>query len=172
LTTSWRHAPPRRFDDREGPLRQSLYTGEKSNAIKRRRFPRPVARSSRPTAWKALLSVHYRDYETDGSYWTTASYAASGIVRNGYAPSTDKDEISTNAANSAAPRSSAARCTSTGMSVRLSLTSITGYERFKTRGAGDGDYTPLEISRSYTAARAASNGRRSCAWLISRRPTA
>jgi iron complex outermembrane receptor protein len=142
-----------RFDDRGGRF-DNLYTGDKSNAIKDVVFRGQLL--AKPTdSLEALLSVHYRDYDTDGSYWTTASYAASGIVRNGYAPSTDINDISTNA-----PEFS--RNKQFGGSLHLdwdlggpTLTSITGYERFKTRGAGDSDYTPLEISRSYTAARSA-----------------
>jgi iron complex outermembrane receptor protein len=140
-----------RIDDREGRL-DNLFTGEKSNAVRDSVVRGQFLLAPAP-GFEALLSLHYRDYQTDGTYWTTASYAASGVFRNGYAPSTDKDEISTNAGEFS-------RTTQFGGSLHLdwdvgalSLTSITGYERFKTRGAGDGDYTPLEISRSYTRAR-------------------
>jgi len=142
-----------RFDDRSGRF-DNLYTGEKSSAVRDVVFRSQLL--AKPTdTLQALLSVHYRDYDTDGSYWTTASYAANGVVRNGYAPSTDINDISTNA-----PEFS--RNKQFGGSLHLdwdlgpaTLTSITGYERFKTKGAGDTDYTPLEISRSYTAARSA-----------------
>jgi iron complex outermembrane receptor protein len=139
------------FDDRDGRF-DNLFTGEKSSAVKDNVLRGQLLFTPAP-GFEALLSVHYRDYKTDGTYWTTGSYAATGIVRNGYAPSTDKDEISTNAGEYT-------RNTQFGGSLHLdwsigdlSLTAITGYERFKTRGAGDSDYTPLEISRSYTQAR-------------------
>ncbi|MBJ7439269.1 MAG: TonB-dependent receptor [Sphingopyxis sp.] len=140
-----------RFDDRGGRF-DNLFTGEKSNAIKD-----VVVRGqllAAPTDnFEALLSVHYRDYDTDGSYWTTASYIPSGVVRNGYAPSTRINDISANAPEYG-------RSSQLGGSLHLdwdfgdvTLTSITGYERYKTRGAGESDYTPFEISRGYTEAR-------------------
>ncbi len=140
-----------RFDDRGGRF-TNLFTGDKSNAIKDIVFRGQLL--AKPTdTLEALLSVHYRDYDTDGSYWTTASYAANGVVRNGYAPSRDINDISTNA-----PEFS--RNKQFGGSLHLdwdlggpTLTSITGYERYQTRSAGDTDYTPLEISRSYAQAR-------------------
>lgn len=140
-----------RIDDRGGRF-DNLFTGEKSNAVRDNVVRGQLLLAPAP-GFEALLSLHYRDYETDGTYWTTASYAANSVFRNGYVPSTDKDEISTNAGEYG-------RSSQFGGSLHLdwdvgalSLASITGYERFKTRGAGDGDYTPLEISRSYTRAR-------------------
>ena len=140
-----------RIDDREGRF-TNLFTGEKSNAVRDNVVRGQVLLAPVP-GFEALLSLHYRDYETDGTYWTTASYTPSGVFRNGYVPSTEKDEINTNAGEFS-------RTSQFGGSLHLdwdvgalTLTSITGYERFKTRGAADGDYTPLEISRSYTQAR-------------------
>ncbi|TGX55219.1 TonB-dependent receptor [Sphingomonas gei] len=140
-----------RIDDRKGRF-DNLFTGEKSNAVRDNVVRGQFLLAPTP-GFEALLSLHYRDYETDGTYWTTASYAPTGVFRNGYAPSSDKDEISTNAGEYG-------RSSQFGGALHLdwdlgglSLTAITGYERFKTRGAGDGDYTPLEISRSYTQAR-------------------
>ncbi|AGH50880.1 TonB-dependent receptor [Sphingomonas sp. MM-1] len=140
-----------RFDDRDGRF-DNLFTGEKSSSVKDVVFRGQLL--AKPTdTLEALLSVHYRDYDTDGTYWTTASYAANGVVRNGYAPSTDINDVSANA-----PEWS--RNKQIGGSLHLdweigdfaTLTSITGYERFKTRSAGDSDYTPLEISRGYSDA--------------------
>ena len=140
-----------RFDDRGGRF-DNLFTGEKSNSVKDA-VVRGQLLAKPSDNFEALLSLHYRDYDTDGSYWTTASYAANGVVRNGYAPSTRINDISTNAPEYG-------RSKQFGGSLHLdwdfggvTLTSITGYERYKTRGAGESDYTPLEISRSYTAAR-------------------
>ena len=140
-----------RIDDRDGRF-DNLYTGEKSNAISDSVFRGQLL--ARPTdSLEALLSVHYRRYNTDGSYWTTASYAANGVVRGGYAPSTDINDISTNAPEWSANRQLGGSLTLDWTIGDLTLTSITGYERFSTRGAGDSDYTPLEISRTYTKAR-------------------
>lgn len=141
------------FDDRGGRF-TNLFTGDKSNAIRDEVLRGQILFA--PTAnFQALLSVHYRDYNTDGSYWSTASYAANGVLRNGYTPPTDKDTVNYNA-----PEYS--RNKQLGGSLHLdwnlggiTLTAITGYERFKTRGANDSDYTPLEISRGYSAARSA-----------------
>ncbi|CAD7338279.1 TonB-dependent receptor [Sphingomonadales bacterium 56] len=162
-----------RFDDRGGRF-DNLYTGDKSNEIKDNVLRGQLL--AKPTDnLQALLSVHYRDYDTNGTYWTTASYLPSGVVRNGYAPSTDINDISTNA-----PEYS--RNKQFGGSLHVdwdlgpaALTWIAGYERFKTRGAGDTDYTPLEISRSFTEARTsqwtqelrlASTGESRLSWIV------
>lgn len=141
------------FDDRGGRF-TNLFTGDKSNAVRDTVFRGQLLFA--PTSnFQALLSIHYRDYSTDGTYWTTASYATTGVLRSGYIPPTDKDVVNVNA-----PEFS--RNKQLGGALHLdwnigdyTLTSITGYERFKTRGANDSDYTPLEISRGYTAARSA-----------------
>ncbi|WP_229726933.1 TonB-dependent receptor [Sphingomonas alpina] len=138
-------------DDRDGRY-TNVFTGEKSNGVTDNVLRGQLLFA--PAAnFEALLSLHYRDYKTDGAYWTTASYAANGVLRNGYAPSTVKDEISINAPEYSRNTQFGGSLHLDGSIGDLSLTSITGYERFKTRGAGDSDYTPLEISRSYTQAR-------------------
>lgn len=162
-----------RFDDRSGRF-DNLYTGAKSSAVKDNVLRGQILAKPTETV-QALLSVHYRDYDTDGTYWNTASYAASGIFRNGYAPPTGINQISTNA-----PEWS--RNKQLGGSLHLdwdlggaTLTAITGYERFKSRSAGDNDYTPLEIARGYTEARSrqwtqelrlASAGESQLSWIL------
>ncbi|MDT8757222.1 TonB-dependent receptor [Sphingomonas psychrotolerans] len=140
-----------RIDDREGRF-TNLFTGEKSNAVRDNVVRGQLLLAPAP-GFEALLSLHYRDYQTDGTYWTTASYLSSGVFRNGYIPSTDKDEISTNAGEFSRTKQFGGSLHLDWDVGTLSLTAITGYESFKTRSAGDGDYTPLEISRSYTRAR-------------------
>lgn len=140
-----------RLDHRDGRF-DNLFTGDKSNAIDDDVFRGQIL--AKPSDnFTALFSIHYRDYDTDGTYWTTRSYAANGVYRNGYAPSLDTDELSTNAGEWS-------RSKQLGGSARfdvdlggITLTSITGYEWWKSRSAGDGDYTPLEVSRSFTNAR-------------------
>jgi iron complex outermembrane receptor protein len=88
-------ASRRRIDDRDGRF-DNLFTGEKSNAVRDRCRARAIPARARAGVRGAAQPPLSR-LQTDGTYWTTASYAASGVVRNGYAPSTDKDEISTNA---------------------------------------------------------------------------
>lgn len=140
-----------RLDHRDGRF-DNVFTGEKSNGIDDDNIRGQILAKPSDNL-TALLSLHYRKYDTDGTYWTTASYAPSGVYRNGYVPSTDKGDVSINA-----PEYS--RTKQFGGSFRFdldlggaTLTSITGYERWKSRSAGDSDYTPLEISRSYTQAR-------------------
>ena len=140
-----------RIDDREGRF-TNLFTGDKSNAVRDNVVRGQLLLAPAP-GFEALLSLHYRDYQTDGTYWTTASYLPSGVFRNGYIPSTDKDEISTNAGEFSRTKQFGGSLHLDWDLGALSLTAITGYESFKTRSAGDGDYTPLEISRSYTRAR-------------------
>ncbi len=140
-----------RLDHRGGRF-DNLFNGEKSNAISDDIIRGQII--ARPAeAVTLLLSAHYRDYDTDGTYWTVHSYDPSGVFRNGYIPSTDINEVSTNAGDWS-------RTKQVGGALRLdadlggvTLTSITGYERWKTRSIGDGDNTPLEVSRSYLAAR-------------------
>jgi len=140
-----------RLDHRDGRF-DNLFTGEKSNAVDDDVFRGQIL--AKPTEnLTALFSIHYRKYDTRGTYWTTATYPPGGVFRGGYAPSTDTETVSTNAGEWS-------KTSQLGGSLRfdwdlggVTLTSITGYERWKSRGAGDGDYTPLEISRSYTAAR-------------------
>ncbi|AYJ87724.1 TonB-dependent receptor [Sphingomonas paeninsulae] len=139
------------LDNRDGRY-TNLFTGNNSNAIKDNVVRAQLLYKPTPGI-TALLSGHYRDYNTDGSYWTTASYAANGVVRNGYAPSTDKNAVSINAPEYTRNTQFGGSLHLTADVGALSLTSITGFEKFKTRGAGDTDFTPLEISRGYTQAR-------------------
>ncbi|CAN5155157.1 TonB-dependent receptor [soil metagenome] len=140
-----------RVDDR-GARFNNLYTGEKANAISDIVFRTQLL--AKPTdTLEALLSFHYRRYKTDGGYWTTASYAPTGIVRGGYAPSTGINDTATNAPEYSNSKQIGGSLHLDWEIGGLTLTAITGYERFDTRGPGDTDYTPLEISRNYTNAR-------------------
>jgi iron complex outermembrane receptor protein len=140
-----------RLDRMDGRF-DNLFTGEKSNAISDDVFRGQLL--AQPTEnLKALLSVHYRKYDTDGTYWTTRSYSPSGVFRNGYIPSLDTETVNTNAGEGSSTDQF-------GGSLRFdwdlgaaTLTSITGYVRWKSNSTGDGDNTPLEVSRSYTDAR-------------------
>lgn len=137
-------------DDTDGRF-TNTYTGQKSNAISDDVFRLQVL--AKPVEnLDALLSFHYRRYDTQGSYWTTVSYAANGIYRNGYAPTTGINDTATNSPEWSNNRQ-------LGGSLHLdwhlgdyTLTSITGYERFDTYGPSDSDYTPLNISSAYTNA--------------------
>ncbi|MFT4025368.1 MAG: TonB-dependent receptor [Novosphingobium sp.] len=140
-----------RLDHRDGRF-DNLFTGDKSNKIGDDVFRGQIL--AKPTEnLTALFQIHYRKYDTDGTYWNTETYPAGGVFRGGYTPSTDLDTVSTNAGEWS-------RTSQLGGSFRLdwdlggvTVTSITGYERWKSRSIGDGDYTPIEISRSYSEAR-------------------
>jgi iron complex outermembrane receptor protein len=142
-----------RLDHRDGRF-DNLFTGDKSNAIDDDVF-RGQLLAKPSDNLTALFSIHYRKYDTQGTYWTTRSYDPSGVYRNGYVPSLDTDDVSTNAGEWS-------KTNQLGGSLRFDLdlggsgivlTSITGNERWKSRSTGDGDDTPLEVSRSYTQAR-------------------
>ncbi len=140
-----------RIDDRGGRF-NNLFTGNKDNAIDDSVFRAQLL--ARPTEdLEALLSFHYRRYKTQGTYWTTASYAPSGIFRNGYAPSTNINDVSTNAPDWGNTRQLGGTLHLDWQIGGLTLTSITGYERYDNRGPNDSDNTPLEISRGYVDAR-------------------
>ncbi|WP_246447576.1 TonB-dependent receptor [Novosphingobium flavum] len=139
-----------RIDDRDGRF-TNLFTGQNSNAISDQVFRGQIL--AKPTDdLEALLSLHYRRYKTDGSYWNTASYAASGVYRGGYVPSTDQDTTNTNAPEWTNNKQVGGSLHLDWHPGDLTLTSITGYERFDSRSAGDNDYTPFEISRGYSNA--------------------
>ena len=140
-----------RLDHRDGRY-YNLFTGEKSNSIDDDVF-RGQLLAKPGDDLTALLSLHYRKYDTEGTYWNTETYPAGGVYRAGYIPSTDRDTVSTNAGEYS-------KTNQVGGSLRfdwglgdVTLTSITGYEHWKTRSVGDSDNTPLEISRARTEAR-------------------
>lgn len=139
-----------RIDDRGGRY-NNLFLGTKDNAIYDSVFRGQIL--AKPTdTLEALLSVHYRRYKTQGNLYTTASYAPSGLYRAGYTPSRNVDDISTNAPDWSQNRQIGGSLHIDWDVAGLTLTSITGYERFDTKVLTDNDYTPLEISRSYTKA--------------------
>jgi iron complex outermembrane receptor protein len=102
---------------------------------------------------EALLIVHGRKYETDGAITTTASYAANGVYRNGYIPSRNKKHVSSNADGGTDQDQYGAVLKLNWQLGKLTFTSITGFESWDGKTLLDSDYTPLEISRSYTDAR-------------------
>jgi iron complex outermembrane receptor protein len=101
-----------RLDHRDGRF-DNLFTGEKSNKIDDDVFRGQIL--AQPTAnLTALFSLHYRKYDTQGTYWTTASYAPSGLYRAGYFPVADTDTVSTNAGEWSKSSQLAVRCSLTG----------------------------------------------------------
>ena len=137
-------------EDRDGRF-HNLFTGNRSNAISDDVF-RGQLLAKPSDDFDALLSFHYRKYQTRGTYWTTGSYLPSGEYRNGYVPSTDKEEVSTNAPEYSKTNQYGGSLHVNWHPGALTLTSITGYERYQVRGPSDSDFTPLEISRGYVDA--------------------
>ncbi|WP_447728230.1 TonB-dependent receptor [Sphingomonas koreensis] len=139
------------IENRDGRF-TNAFSGEKDNAIQDSVIRgQLLARAG--GNFEALLGVHYRKYKTDGGYWTIGSYRADGLYRNGYTPPTDRDAVSTNADEFSDTEQY-------GGSLKLdwdfggvTLTSITGFERYEVTSGGDSDYTPLEIARNHTEAR-------------------
>lgn len=99
---------------------------------------------------EALLNIHYRKYKTNGTITTTNSYAANGVFRNGYVPSTGYNDVSTNADNWTESSQTGANLNFKWNVGKLAFTSITGFEGFKNEGLSDADNTPLELLRSHT----------------------
>ncbi|HSH97520.1 MAG: TonB-dependent receptor [Methylophilaceae bacterium] len=102
---------------------------------------------------EALLNVHYRNYKTNGAITTVTGTGAGGAYINGYIPSTNINDVSTNAPDTS-------KTTQNGVSLNLkwqlgqyALTSITGYEDFGNVAQADSDFTPLEIGRTYNDAK-------------------
>ena len=98
---------------------------------------------------EALLNVHYRKYKTDGTILNTNSYAANGVLRGGYAPSTGYNDVSTNADNWSNTSQTGASLNFKWNVGKLAFTSITGFEGFKNETLTDNDNTPLELSRQH-----------------------
>ena len=128
----------------------NLFTGEKDGGLSDGALRGQLLAVLSPNL-EALLNVHTRKYKTDGAITTTASYAASGVFRNGYVPSRNILDVSTNADNRSDTEQNGGSLSLRWQIGKLALTSITGYEVFKTESLTDNDYTPLEISRNHTA---------------------
>jgi len=101
---------------------------------------------------EALLNVNYRNYKTEGAIYTVQGTGPGGAYVNGYIPSKSNRDVSTNAEDSSESSQNGISLNVKWQLGKLSLTSITAYQDWKSTILTDGDYTPLEISRSYTDA--------------------
>jgi iron complex outermembrane receptor protein len=131
----------------EGPF-NNLYTGAKDGALKDTALRGQIQALINPDL-TANLNVHYRDYSTTGTIITTGSYAANGVYRNGYVPSTNTTDVSTNAPGWSTIQQGGVNLNLQYQWGKYAVTSITGYEDFSTEALSDSDNTPLEISRGY-----------------------
>lgn len=129
----------------------NLFTGAQDGGLRDNALRGQLLAKVSPD-FEALLNLHYRDYKSTGAITSVASYLPSGLYRNGYIPSTNQDDVSSNAPNSTAIQQNGANLNLKWQLGRLTLTSITGYEDFDTEVFSDGDNTPLEVNRGHTAA--------------------
>ena len=138
-------------EDQDGRF-NNQFTGQKDGSLSDGAIRGQLLGNLTPDL-EALLNVHYRKYITDGSITTTGSYLPSGVFRNGYVPSKDYNDVSTNAPNHSNISQNGISLNLKWQLGKLALTSITGYEDFESETLGDGDNTPLELSRSHGAAK-------------------
>ncbi len=138
-------------EQREGNF-DNRFRGGKDGALKDNAVRAQLR--ARPTSdFTANLALHYRDYRVDGATTTVASYGANGVYRNGYIPSLDPEDVSSNAPSQQRIEQRGANLTLDYGFNGYSLTSVTGYEDFENDNLSDSDNTPLEISRGRTQAR-------------------
>jgi iron complex outermembrane receptor protein len=130
----------------------NLFRGTKDGELKDKAV-RGQLRAKIGPDFTANLSLHYRDYRVDGATTTVASYAANGLYRNGYVPSTNPEDVSTNAPSTQRIEQRGANLTLDYALGEYALTSVTGYEGFESDSVTDSDNTPLEITRGRTEAR-------------------
>ena len=128
------------------------FTGKKDGKLKDDALRAQLLAIISPN-FDANVNVHYRDYKTNGAITTVASYAPSGVFRNGYIPSKDPDDVSSNAPNWSDTTQTGGVINLKWQLGRLSLTSISGYEDFDTESLTDSDNTPLEVARGHTKAK-------------------
>jgi len=132
----------------EGPF-NNQYTGNKDGALKDTAL-RGQIQAIINADLTANLNLHYRDYSTTGTNVTVTSYAPNGVYRNGYAPSTDTTDVSTNAPGWSNIQQGGLNLNLQYQWGKYAVTSITGYEDFTAESLSDSDNTPLEISRGYS----------------------
>ncbi len=138
-------------EQREGNF-NNLFRGGKDGELKDNAL-RAQLRAKLGTDFTANLSLHYRDYRVDGATTTVASYAANGVYRNGYIPSNDPEDVSTNAPSIQNIEQHGANLTLDYGFNGYALTSVTGWEDFENDNLTDSDNSPLEITRGRTQAR-------------------
>lgn len=102
---------------------------------------------------EALLNIHRRDYETDGSIQTVTGVGAGGAFRFGYVPSGKRKEVAANADGKSDSTQNGANLTLHWNLGGYTLTSITAYEDWDLTSLSDSDNSPLELSRGYTDAK-------------------
>ena len=140
-----------RLDDRGGRFRNQ-FTGQKADSISDDNVRAQILATPSDNL-DALLSFHYRKYNTDGDLWTVASYAKNGVYRGGYVSSTDINTIDENGpVYSHNSQIGGNFHLNYHFADGITASAITGYERFNTAAVTDSDYTPLSVSNGYAKA--------------------
>ncbi|MPS48959.1 TonB-dependent receptor [Methylobacillus sp.] len=98
----------------------------------------------------ALLNLHYRDYEEDGS--NTSVRSLTGVYRN-WQYSDNKRHVGFNAPSYADQSQYGGSLTLNWQLGDYKLTSITAYEDWQRQSESDSDNTPLEYQRGYSDAK-------------------
>jgi len=136
--------------DRDGYFRNQ-FNGNRDGAIKDSAVRGQLLFQVTPDL-EALLNVHYRDYDTDGTISTVTGTGPGGVFRNGYIPSGKRKDVNSNADSSSDSSQTGGALTLKWQLGRYALTSITAYEDWKQKAFTDSDNTPLELSRGYSNA--------------------
>jgi iron complex outermembrane receptor protein len=127
----------------------NVYDGRKSGGLKDTAIRGQLLFQLTPDL-EALLNVHHRSYDQDGTNTTVRSLT--GVYR-GYRYSTDKRDVGFNAPTNSTQSQYGGSITLNWQLGKYKLTSITGYEDWDNEAQSDGDSTPREFSRSYTDAK-------------------
>ncbi len=103
-------------------------------------------------SFEALANLHLRKYTTSGAIATVSASGAGGSYIKDYVPSTELNEVNSNARTSGDVRQTGANLTLKGDLGGLALTAVSGFEEYHETTLSDGDNTPLEISRGWADA--------------------
>lgn len=98
---------------------------------------------------QALANVHFRKYTNQGQTTTVTGTGEGGVYTAGYVPSKNWDEVSSNAPSHGETSQTGALLNISAELGDFTLTSITGWESFRSSSLSDSDNTPLEISRGW-----------------------
>jgi iron complex outermembrane receptor protein len=138
------------YESREGRF-TNLYDGRSAGAFQDAAF-RLQLLGKITEDWEAVANLHLRLYTTNGAISTVSGAGANGAYINGYIPSTELNSVNSNAPTSSLTRQNGATLTVKGRVGDLALTAISAFEEYKNIALGDGDNTPLEISRTWSDA--------------------
>jgi iron complex outermembrane receptor protein len=135
----------------QGHRYTNLYTGRRTGGLQDGAFRLQLLANITPN-FQALANVHFRKYTQYGGNFTVDGTGPGGEYLAGYVPSDDRDEVSFNAPSLDEIKQTGAFLNLQAEFGRYTLTSISAYEDFRNDSLGDGDNTPIEVSRSWSNA--------------------